>query len=105
MDGLARLLFAYGPSGPCAKSERRQGIPCHLARRAARFFARSAFATVARAKSPSDYCRLEEEEKSLQHYFKEFLWHHTSLNQVRKTVILQKQDGLTAIAGYYNRLE
>ena len=45
MNGLARLLFAARASeGPCAESERRQGVPCHLALRAARFFDRSALA-------------------------------------------------------------
>ncbi len=79
MNGLARLLFAARAKGPCGKSERRQGVPCHLALRAARFFDRSSLAQVARAKSPSDLRRLDEAEKSLRYFYKEFLRHHTSL--------------------------
>ena len=67
----------HGPKGPGLENERRQGGPCHLALRAARFFDRSAFAQVARAKSPSDLRRLDEAEKSLRYYYKEFLGHHT----------------------------
>ena len=71
MDGLARLLFAIRACRPLCEKRTPPGGPCHLARWATRFFCRSAFAQVGRAKSPIDQGRLEETEKSLWYYFKE----------------------------------